>query len=98
MLGEWKLPFRALIDAAPDGVVVCDERGTLALVNDVAEVLAEVVHTLEPMAARARIQIAAATVAPGTPRVVADRTRPAQILMNLGSNAMRGSIAISPSQ
>jgi CheY-like chemotaxis protein/anti-sigma regulatory factor (Ser/Thr protein kinase) len=56
---------------------------------DVADVLVEVVHTLEPMAARARIQIASAAVAPGAPRVIADRTRLAQILMNFGSNAIK---------
>jgi len=56
---------------------------------DVAEVLAEVVHTLEPMAARARIQLAAASALPGAPRVIADRTRLAQILMNFGSNAIK---------
>ncbi|HZJ62520.1 MAG TPA: PAS domain S-box protein [Kofleriaceae bacterium] len=56
---------------------------------DVAEVLAEVVHTLEPMAARAHIQLAAQGVVPGAPRVIADRTRLAQILMNFGSNAIK---------
>jgi PAS domain S-box-containing protein len=56
---------------------------------DIAEVLAEVVHTLEPMATRARIQIVPPTVPPGTPQVVADRTRLAQILMNFGSNAIK---------
>jgi PAS domain S-box-containing protein len=56
---------------------------------DVAEVLAEVVHTIEPMAARAQIHIAAPAVALGAPRVIADRTRLAQILMNLASNAIK---------
>jgi PAS domain S-box-containing protein len=56
---------------------------------DVADVLAEVVHTLEPMASRARIRIISVPVAAGAPRVVADRTRLAQILMNLGSNAIK---------
>jgi PAS domain S-box-containing protein len=72
---------------------------------DLAEVLGNVVHTLEPMAARAQIQIIAATVLPGTSRVVADRTRLAQILMNFGSNAIKygrphGRVAfrIAPSQ
>jgi signal transduction histidine kinase len=54
-----------------------------------AEVLAEVVHTLEPMASRARIQIVSPAVPPGTPRVIADRTRLAQVLMNFGSNAIK---------
>jgi PAS domain S-box-containing protein len=56
---------------------------------DVAEVLAEVVHTLEAMASRAGIQIVAPAVPSDTPRVIADRTRLAQILMNLGSNAIK---------
>jgi PAS domain S-box-containing protein len=55
---------------------------------EVTEVLAEVVHTLEPMASRARIQIVVASVA-GAPWVIADRTRLAQILMNFGSNAIK---------
>ena len=33
MLRDWNLPFRELVDAAPDGLVVCDERGVLVLVN-----------------------------------------------------------------
>jgi len=37
MLSEWNVPFRALVDAAPDGMVVCDERGVLVLVNGEAE-------------------------------------------------------------
>ena len=56
---------------------------------DVAEVLTEVVHTLEPMASRAGVQIVAPAVAPRTPQVIADRTRLAQILMNFGSNAIK---------
>src|SRR5690606_5448041 len=55
----------------------------------VAEVLREVVHTLEPMATRAEIEIANSVVAADLPNVVADRTRLAQILMNLGSNAIK---------
>jgi PAS domain S-box-containing protein len=56
---------------------------------DVAEVLAEVVHTLEPMATRARIQVVPPAIPLDTPRVVADRTRLAQVLMNFGSNAIK---------
>ncbi len=52
------------------------------------EVLGEVMHTLEPLAARAQIRIA--TQQPATPpQVTADRTRLAQILMNFGSNAIK---------
>src|SRR5512135_3240569 len=32
-----ELPFRELVDAAPDGVIVCDERGRILLVNVEAE-------------------------------------------------------------
>jgi PAS domain S-box-containing protein len=71
------------------------EAGRLAVTAEpvvLAEVLAEVVHTLEPMAARAQIQVALAPIEPASvdvPRVVADRTRLAQILMNFGSNAIK---------
>jgi PAS domain S-box-containing protein len=68
------------------------EAGRLSLSSepvDLVEVLAEVVHTLEPMAARARIEIAADALPPDALRVVADRTRLAQILMNFGSNAIK---------
>jgi PAS domain S-box-containing protein len=52
------------------------------------DVLGEVIDTLEPMAARTGIAIA--PLDPGAwPRVVADRTRLAQILMNFGSNAIK---------
>jgi PAS domain S-box-containing protein len=54
----------------------------------VREVLGEVVHTLEPMAARAGIRIATQE-APGMTQVTADRTRLAQVLMNFGSNAIK---------
>src|SRR6185436_17701283 len=37
MLSDWDVPFRALIDAAPDGLVVCDQKGTLVLINAEAE-------------------------------------------------------------
>ncbi len=56
---------------------------------EIAEVLAEVVHTLEPMASRAGIEIVAPAIPPGTQRVIADRTRLAQVLMNFGSNAIK---------
>ena len=37
MAGDLNVPFRALIDAAPDGLVVCDQNGVLVLVNAEAE-------------------------------------------------------------
>jgi len=55
----------------------------------VREVLAEVTSTLEPMAARAHIRLEVAPIPVDLPRVVADRTRLAQILMNFGSNAIK---------
>jgi len=53
------------------------------------DVLAEVATTLEPMAARAQITLEVAPLSVDLPRVVADRTRLAQILMNFGSNAIK---------
>ncbi|HMG21259.1 MAG TPA: ATP-binding protein, partial [Kofleriaceae bacterium] len=55
----------------------------------VRDVLAEVTTTLEPMAARAQIGLEVTPVPPELPRVIADRTRLAQILMNFGSNAIK---------
>jgi PAS domain S-box-containing protein len=55
---------------------------------NVREVITEVVSTLEPMATRATIKIAADTSV-DVPLVLADRTRLVQILMNFGSNAIK---------
>jgi PAS domain S-box-containing protein len=55
----------------------------------VAEVLNEVIATLEPMATRAQIQIVAPSLPGSLPAAVADRTRLAQILMNFGSNSIK---------
>jgi signal transduction histidine kinase/CheY-like chemotaxis protein len=55
---------------------------------DVEMVVAEVIATLEPMASRAGIAIQQVERVE-VPRVVADRTRLSQILMNLGSNAIK---------
>jgi PAS domain S-box-containing protein len=52
-------------------------------------VLAEVKSTLDPMAERAGVTIAIAPLPDGLPRIVADRTRLKQILMNYGSNAIK---------
>ncbi|HTR50370.1 MAG TPA: PAS domain S-box protein [Kofleriaceae bacterium] len=68
------------------------EAGRIAISSapvGVAEVLAEVTTTLEPMAQRAQIQIAVTPLPPDLPRVLADRTRLSQILMNFGSNAIK---------
>jgi PAS domain S-box-containing protein len=55
----------------------------------VADVLAEVTTTLEPMASRAGIGLVVDTVPLPALQVVADRTRFAQILINFGSNALK---------
>jgi PAS domain S-box-containing protein len=55
---------------------------------DVRGVIDEVITTLEPMASRAGIALQRSEL-PEIPRVVADRTRLAQILMNFGSNAIK---------
>jgi PAS domain S-box-containing protein len=55
----------------------------------VRDVLSEVVTTLEPMAARGRVNLEISPVPEDLPRVVADRMRLAQILMNFGSNAIK---------
>jgi signal transduction histidine kinase len=55
---------------------------------DVLEVIDEVITTLEPMAGGAGVALDR-TRLPAVPRVVADRTRLAQILMNFGSNAIK---------
>jgi PAS domain S-box-containing protein len=68
------------------------ESGRIAVSSEpveVAGVLSEVVHTLEPMASRASIRIVPPVIPSATPPVIADRTRLAQILMNLGSNAIK---------
>ncbi|WP_437893167.1 PAS domain-containing hybrid sensor histidine kinase/response regulator [Sorangium sp. So ce124] len=56
---------------------------------NVPEVLAEVKTTLDPMAQRAGIEIALAPLPAELPKITADRTRFAQILMNYGSNAIK---------
>ncbi|WP_438013873.1 PAS domain S-box protein [Sorangium sp. So ce315] len=56
---------------------------------DVSEVLAEVKTTLDPMAQRAGIELSLAPLPAGLPKITADRTRFAQILMNYGSNAIK---------
>ena len=54
-----------------------------------ADVLAQVTTTLEPMAARAQVTLAIEGRPDLLPQVIADRTRLAQILMNFGSNAIK---------
>jgi len=56
---------------------------------ELVSVLSEVVSTLEPMASRAQVTIAALTIPDQLPRAMADRTRLSQILMNFGSNAIK---------
>ena len=68
------------------------EAGRIAISSEpvvLRDVLAEVVATLGPMAARAKIQLALAPLPDERARVTADRTRLSQILMNFGSNAIK---------
>lgn len=62
MAPSWELPLGALLDAAPDGVMVCDPSGVLALVNAAAEamfgyghgeLLGQPIETLIPVRSRA---------------------------------------------
>jgi len=55
----------------------------------VAPLLAEILSTLSPMAARSGIDLAGAPLPAELPSVRADRTRFRQILLNLGSNAIK---------
>jgi PAS domain S-box-containing protein len=68
------------------------EAGRIAVSSEpvaVPEVVAEVVATLEPMATRHGIAIESVSPIDELPKIVADRTRFAQILMNFGSNAIK---------
>jgi PAS domain S-box-containing protein len=68
------------------------ETGNVSLSTEpvsVAGVLAEVKMTLDPMAARASVELLIAPLPDDLPMVYADRTRFAQILMNYGSNAIK---------
>jgi PAS domain S-box-containing protein len=55
----------------------------------VGDVLEEVRQTLKPLAARQRVHIEMPSIPAELPMVAADRTRFVQILMNLGSNAVK---------
>ncbi|MFT3698677.1 MAG: PAS domain S-box protein [Kofleriaceae bacterium] len=55
----------------------------------VPDVLSEARRTLEPLAMRMGVVLTVADVDANLPLVIADRTRFAQILMNLGSNAIK---------
>lgn len=79
-----------LIDDVLDLARIEAGRVTVSLepVN-VAEVLAEVESTLGPMASRAEVSLVVPPIPPTTPKVLADRTRFKQILMNYGSNAIK---------
>ena len=68
------------------------EAGRISIVPeavDVAEVIAEVARTLDPIATRHKIALESSLVGAQLPRVHADRTRVVQILMNFGSNAIK---------
>ncbi len=55
----------------------------------VADVLDEVDRTLQPLAARQNVRVEMAPLPPALPLVSVDRTRFFQIVMNLGSNAVK---------
>ena len=55
----------------------------------IAEVLAEVKTTLDPMASRSGVGFEVLPLARDVPPVIADRTRFAQILINYGSNSIK---------
>lgn len=55
----------------------------------VPEVMEEVRRTLDPMAARAGVQIQLETPSPAVPMVAVDRSHFAQVLTKLGSNAIK---------
>jgi len=87
------LPFRELIDAAPDGVIVCDQQGRIVLVNAEAErmfgyardeLLGQSIDALVPDAARGKHgqHIASYTGAP--------RLRPMGIGMELAGRRKDG--------
>jgi PAS domain S-box-containing protein len=68
------------------------EAGAVAISTEpvsVLEVLQEVKATLDPMAARAGVQLELGAVPRAAAHVNADRTRLAQIVMNYGSNAIK---------
>jgi PAS domain S-box-containing protein len=55
----------------------------------VQDVLEEAQHTLEPMLARLQLRLTCDGVTPELPMLLVDRTRFLQILINLGSNAIK---------
>jgi PAS domain S-box-containing protein len=68
------------------------EAGTITISAepvDLDEVIEEVASTLEPIALRHNVTLSHARGSTSGLRVVADRTRLAQILMNFGSNAIK---------
>lgn len=68
------------------------EAGRIAISTEpvnVSDVLDETRKTLEPTALRNEISVAVSPIPPDLPSVNVDRTRFAQILMNLGSNAIK---------
>jgi PAS domain S-box-containing protein len=56
---------------------------------NIQDVLIEITKTLEPMAASHKVSMQREPIAPGFPRMLADRVRLAQVLMNFASNAIK---------
>ncbi|HTV22785.1 MAG TPA: ATP-binding protein [Polyangiaceae bacterium] len=68
------------------------EAGKVSIVTeslDILALLAEVEQTLTPLAARQGVSLTVQKPAAEVPAVAADRTRLSQILLNLGSNAIK---------
>jgi PAS domain S-box-containing protein len=79
-----------LIDEILDLARIESGRVSISLETvEIGAVLEQVVTTLAPLAARAEVPLAVDPDAAAAPPVRADRTRFAQILMNLGSNAIK---------
>jgi PAS domain S-box-containing protein len=79
-----------LIDDVLDLARIEAGRVTISLEPvDVGQVLQEVRATLEPMASRPEVELTLDDSASPYARVVADRVRFAQVLMNFGSNAIK---------
>ena len=79
-----------LIDEILDLARIEDGRVTMSIEpTELAEVAAQVVTTLAPMAARAEIELVVTPEVAAVGHVMADRTRLAQTLLNFGSNAIK---------
>jgi signal transduction histidine kinase len=82
--------LQRLVDDALDLSRIEARRVRITLVPlDIASVLADVMATLMPIAARAQVALQSPALPSDLPRVIGDRTRIVQILINFGSNAVK---------